>query len=87
LGDSKVGYPVSRLHVIWVIPFVAVRDMQETQRYVEGYATGWASVMGPRLILPEVPSPPTQTSGSLYILGLLNGIEAATNFAKADPIP
>jgi hypothetical protein len=46
-------------------------------RYSEGYATGWASVLGPRLTLVEIPLPPTEAHGSNYILGLINGIEAA----------
>ena len=56
--------------------------MSNQDRYSEGYATGWTSVLGPRLELEEIPSPPTKAHGSNYILGLLNGIEAARKREK-----
>jgi hypothetical protein len=56
--------------------------MSPQKRYAEGYATGWASVLGPQLVLSEIPSPPTQASGSDYILGLLTGIAAARKCAE-----
>jgi len=51
--------------------------MSNQDRYAEGYATGWASVFGPKLRLAEIPLPPGHAHGSNYILGLIHGIEAA----------
>ncbi len=51
--------------------------MSNKDRYSEGYTRGWASILGPKLALAEIPSPPTEALGSNYIIGLINGIDAA----------
>jgi hypothetical protein len=51
--------------------------MDNSQTFESGYLQGWSSVLGPRLHFPEMPSPPIQSSGSLFIHGLMEGIAAA----------
>jgi hypothetical protein len=51
--------------------------MDEMRTFAHGFTRGWLSVLGPRLILPKIPAPPIQTSGTDYIRGLMGGIEAA----------
>ena len=51
--------------------------MDDNQTFEDGFLEGWHSVVGSRLDLPDVPSPSIQGSGSVYINGLMAGIEAA----------
>lgn len=51
--------------------------MDDQQKYTAGYFEGWQSVAGPRLHFPDIPNPPHQANGSLFIHGLMKGIAAA----------
>ena len=51
--------------------------MDDKQKYTAGYLEGWQSVAGPRLHFPDIPNPPNQVNGSLFIHGLMKGIAAA----------
>ena len=51
--------------------------MPKKRTFEEGYVQGWLSVFGPQLAFPEIPPPPLQTSGTPYICGMMQGIEAA----------
>jgi hypothetical protein len=47
------------------------------QTFADGFIAGWVSIMGPRLVIPEIPAQPLGKIGSAYIQGLMKGIEAA----------
>ena len=51
--------------------------MNNKQRFAEGFTDGWSSVFGTTLTLPEISAPSIQASGTDYIHGLIEGIEAA----------
>jgi hypothetical protein len=54
--------------------------MPKPQTFAQGFIAGWHSIVGPRLDFPEIPSPSIQGSGSEFIHGLMQGIEAAKKF-------
>ena len=51
--------------------------MDEKQTFINGFFQGWQSVAGPTLQPPEIQAPSPQPSGSRFIHGLIEGIEAA----------
>ncbi len=51
--------------------------MENKQTFIDGFIQGWQSVAGPRLPPPEIQTPATQPSGSKFIHGMIEGIEAA----------
>jgi hypothetical protein len=51
--------------------------MGDKQTFADGFLAGFFSVMGPRVIIPKISTPPVSKIGSDYIHGLMQGIEAA----------
>jgi hypothetical protein len=54
-----------------------VRALEKKKAFVDGCAKGWQSVIGPKLLIPEIPLHFIERGGSIYIQGLMAGIEAA----------
>jgi hypothetical protein len=55
--------------------------MSKERTFASGFIEGWTGLIGHKLVLPEIPSPPIQSVGSPYIQGLMAGIEAAKKAA------
>jgi hypothetical protein len=49
----------------------------EEKTFMDGFVEGWKSVVGPALQPPDIEIPPTRPSGSRFMHGLIEGIEAA----------
>jgi hypothetical protein len=49
----------------------------EDRAFMDGFVEGWQSVVGPALQPPQIEIPPTRPSGSRFLHGLIEGIEAA----------
>ena len=58
--------------------------MDKRQTFAQGFIEGWHSIVGPRFVFPEIPSPSIHGSGSEYMSGLLQGIEAAKKAKEND---
>lgn len=49
----------------------------ESQTFIDGFIKGWQSVAGPRLLPPEIEPPLTRARTSVFLHGMIEGIEAA----------
>ncbi len=56
---------------------IGVCAVVKPQTFAQGFIEGWHSVVGAGLHFPEIPSPSIQKSGSEFIRGVMQGIEAA----------
>ncbi len=52
-------------------------EKTEERTFMDGFVEGWRSVIGPGLQPPQIEIPATRPSGSRFMHGLIEGIEAA----------